>query len=183
MNGAIIEKSDLYQKICLFVRHLTSTSWKIVLWSIYHRNLLDRNYFQRVIGSDVWHEMCQNISLRHFSICSQPELICWEGSCHAVLLRKLEIALKDHQGDEAWETFKDIKRLYGFPSHSLVSRLITELSYSLNPCWLQKACDLVYSILKEKSDLLHSDSLTKLYLSLSRAQMPIPASMILRLML
>lgn len=170
-------------KSCLFVRCLTSIGRKTVLRSIDHKSLLDRNYFQRVIGSDVHHKMCQNVSLQHFSISSQPELICWEGSCHAVLLRKLEIALKDHQVDEAWETFKDIKRLYGFPSHSLVSRLITELSYSSNPHWLQKACDLVYLILKEKSDLLHSDSLTKLSLSLSRAQMPIPASMILRLML
>ena len=120
-------------KSCLFVRCLTSIGRKTVLRSIDHKSLLDRNYFQRIIGSDVHHKMCQNVSLQHFSISSQPELICWEGSCHAVLLRKLEIALKDHQGDEAWETFEDIKRLHGFPSHSLVTRLITELSYSSNP--------------------------------------------------
>ena len=170
-------------KSCLFVRQLTSIRWKTVLSSFDRKILSDRNSFQKVIGSDVPHKMCQNVSLQHFSISSQPESICWEGSCHAVLLRKLEIALKDHQLDEAWETFKDFKRLYGFPSHSLVSRLITELSYSSHSHWLQKACDLVNLILKEKSDLIHSDSLDKLSLSLSRGQMPIPASMILRLML
>ncbi|RVW18061.1 Pentatricopeptide repeat-containing protein [Vitis vinifera] len=95
MNGTIIEKSDQCHE------------------ELFICKMLDFN----------WSEDClKNVSLQHFSISSQPELICWEGSCHAVLLRKLEIALKDHQGDEAWETFEDIKRLYGFPSHSLATR-------------------------------------------------------------
>lgn len=168
---------------CSFLWHLASTSQDTVLRSIDCKKFLYRNYFQRVIRSDVHHTMCQNISVQIFSISSQAEVLGWEGSCHAVLLKKLDIALKDHQVDEAWETFKDIKRLYGFPSHSLVIRFIIELSYSSNPQWLQKACDLVCLIMKERSDLLPYDSLTKLSLSLSRAGMPIPASMILRLML
>ncbi|TXG51250.1 hypothetical protein EZV62_023774 [Acer yangbiense] len=62
-------------------------------------------------------------------------------------------------------------------------RFITELYYSSEPYWLKKACDLVFVILKEKSDLLKPDILTKLSLSLARAQMPVPASKMLRLML
>ncbi|KAH7549702.1 hypothetical protein ACOSP7_025389 [Xanthoceras sorbifolium] len=111
------------------------------------------------------------------------EKLCWEGSSQGVLLRKVESALKNHQLDEAWETFNDLKRLYAFPEHSIVSRLITELSYASEPHWLKKACNLVFVILKEKSDLLKPDILTKLSLSLARAQMPIPASAMLRLML
>nr|KYP51482.1 Pentatricopeptide repeat-containing protein At4g17616 family [Cajanus cajan] len=48
---------------------------------------------------------------------------------------------------------------------------------------MRKACDLVLQIVKEKSGLLHADTLTKLALSLARLQMPSPASVILRLML
>lgn len=181
--AVLLRKASCGTSSCLFVRYLTSICWKSVFSSIDDKRLPDRNYFPSVVGLDLPHKMCRKVSLQHFSVSTQPELICWEGSCHAVLLKKLETALKDHQIDEAWESFKDIKRLYGFPSHSLVSRLITELSYSSNPHWLRKACDLVYLILKEKSDLLHSDSLTKLSLSLSRDQMPVPACTILRLML
>ncbi|KAL4324568.1 hypothetical protein GQ457_11G031390 [Hibiscus cannabinus] len=123
---------------------------------------------------------------------SRPQFFCratcaerlsWEGSSHEVLLSKLENALKDLKLDEAWETFNDFKRLYGFPSHLLVSRFITQLSYSTTPHWLLKACDLVMMVLKEKSNHLQPDMLTKLVLSLARAQMPVPLSMILRLML
>jgi hypothetical protein len=59
--------------------------------------------------------------------------------------------------------------LYGFPNDSLVGRLITELSYSSDPNWLQKACDLVLIVLKETSGLLQPDILTKLSLSLARS--------------
>ncbi|GMQ04603.1 hypothetical protein CsSME_00049963 [Camellia sinensis var. sinensis] len=64
-----------------------------------------------------------------------------------------------------------------------MSTLLLELSYSSDPHWLEKACDLVFLIQKEKSDLVRSDFLIKLSLSLARAQMPVSASMIFRLML
>ncbi|GMP55146.1 hypothetical protein CsSME_00020054 [Camellia sinensis var. sinensis] len=64
-----------------------------------------------------------------------------------------------------------------------MSTLLLGLSYSSDPHWLQKACDLVFLIQKEKSDLVRSDFLIKLSLSLARAQMPVSASMIFRLML
>ncbi|GFZ00846.1 pentatricopeptide repeat (PPR) superfamily protein [Actinidia rufa] len=119
---------------------------------------------------------------RHFFTSTKTESIHWEGS-QTVLLRNLEVALKDHQVDEAWEAYNDFRKLHGFPNHSLTSRLIIELSYSSDPQLLQRACDLVFLLLKEKSGLVRSDLLTKLSLSLARAEMPVPASMIFRLML
>lgn len=124
--------------------------------------------------------ICRHLS---FSPATSLERLSWEGSSHTVLLTKLENALKDLKLDEAWETFNDFIRLYGFPNHLLVSRFITQLSYSSSPCSLQKAYDLGMMVLKEKSYHLQPDILVKLALSLSRAQMPIPSSTILRLVL
>ncbi|XP_057978241.1 pentatricopeptide repeat-containing protein At4g17616 [Malania oleifera] len=134
--------------------------------------------------SDPSRKQYHNPLRQNFPTCIPPGKLSREGSSCGVLLRKLEIALKDHQVDEAWEVFNDYKSLYGFPNRPLVGRLITELSYSSNHQWLRKASDLVFFISKEKrSDLLQLDFLTKLFLSLARAQMPIPATRILWLML
>ncbi|CAH9115224.1 unnamed protein product [Cuscuta europaea] len=113
----------------------------------------------------------------------KPEKLCWQGSSHDVLLTNLKVALMHHNIDEAWDTYKDFKRLYGFPDHSLVTRLVTELAYSSDSYWLKKACNLVISIRKDNFGLLRPDLLTKLSLSLARAQMPIRASTVLRLIL
>lgn len=126
---------------------------------------------------------CRNMFLLSFSTGTSSERICWEGSSHSILSRKLETALKDHQMVEAWESFNDFKSLYGFPSDNLLARLITDLTYSSDSHWLHKAYDLVLLVLKEKTGVLHSDVLTKLSLSLARSQMPMPATVILRLML
>lgn len=139
--------------------------------------------FHRFQVLDIFCKLNQFVNFQPFSSSTHPERICWEVSSHAILLRKLEVALEDRQLDEAWVTFNDFKSLYGFPIDSLMSRLITELSYSSDPYWLQKACTLVLQISKEKANLLKTEVLTKLAISLARAQMPIPASMILRVML
>ena len=109
--------------------------------------------------------------------------LCWGGSSHTVLLGKLEIALRDHQIDEAWELFNDFRRLYGFPKDNILLMLISQLSYTFDCNWLQKACNLVLQIWKEKPVVLQLNALTKLTLGLARSQMPIPASEMLRLML
>ncbi|KAF7828496.1 pentatricopeptide repeat-containing protein [Senna tora] len=121
--------------------------------------------------------------MQKFSTCKQIEKLPWEGSSHEILLMKLENSLKNHQVHEAWEFFHDFKSLYGYPTVCLVNQLIVQLSYSSNHVWLRKACELTLQIVKEKSNLLQVDTLTKLALSLARLQMPVPASMILRLML
>ncbi|GAV85267.1 PPR domain-containing protein/PPR_2 domain-containing protein/PPR_3 domain-containing protein [Cephalotus follicularis] len=121
--------------------------------------------------------------VRFFCTRIQPKHLCWQGSTHTALLGKLEVALKNRQADEAWETFNDYKTLFGFPDHSILNRFLSTLAYSSDPRWLQKAADLVLMISKEKSNSLQLDILTKLSLCLARAQMPVPASMILRFML
>ncbi|CAL1386707.1 unnamed protein product [Linum trigynum] len=114
----------------------------------------------------------------------QHERLSWEVSPRAVLLRKLETALHDHQLDEAWVNFNGFKTLYGFPPDDLTSKLIMEFSYSADPCWLQRAYNLAVLICEEHSKKsLQVDILTKLSLPLARAQMPVPASVTLRLML
>ncbi|XP_058104113.1 pentatricopeptide repeat-containing protein At4g17616 [Magnolia sinica] len=119
---------------------------------------------------------------RHFATTLQPG-ISWEVPSRTTLLNKLEIALKGHHLDEAWGIFNDFKTLHGFPKQCLVHKLIIEMSYSSDYRWLCKAHDLVLVILKERSDLLHYDFLIRLALVLARAQMPIPASTVVRVML
>ncbi|KAJ4721586.1 Pentatricopeptide repeat [Melia azedarach] len=156
----------------------------LLVTSAIQETMLINNSFESFRVSDPLCTYHQLLSLQCF--CSSSvwqDKLCWEGPSCGVLLRKLELALKSHQMDEAWETFNDLKRLYGYPEHDTVNRFITELSYSSESHWLQKAHDLVFIILKEKSNLLEFDVLANLSLSLARAQMPIPASMILRLML
>lgn len=79
--------------------------------------------------------------------------------------------------------YKEFKRLHDFPSQYLVAGLITVLSYSSDSKCLCKACDLVLSISIEKPGILEPDLMTKLTLSSARAQIPVPASTVLRLML
>lgn len=133
--------------------------------------------------TELCYELYRGGSRLQFSTSIHPEKLSWECSTSTVLLKKIGASLQEHQLGESWEAFNDFKRLYGFPDKSLISRLIIELSYSSDPRWLQKASDLVFLMQKEKLDLLNSDLLTKLSLSLARAQMPIRSSMILRLLL
>ncbi|XP_028762282.1 pentatricopeptide repeat-containing protein At4g17616-like [Neltuma alba] len=148
-------------------------------------NIYDFVYNFRLRGSQESHGHCIQFvgSLQNFSTCNHCERLSWEGSSREILLRKLESSLKSHQVQEAWEYFHDFKSLYGFPVGCLVNQLVVQLSYTSNHVWLRKACDLALQIVKEKSNLLQADTLTKLALSLARLQMPVPASMILRLML
>ncbi|KAL3818996.1 hypothetical protein ACJIZ3_004901 [Penstemon smallii] len=117
------------------------------------------------------------------TIGTKLEKVWHKGPPRSILLGNLDRALKEHQVDEAWETYKDFKRLYGFPDQFLMANLITEMSYSSNSKCLRNACDLVVSISKEKSVLLKAEMMTKLLLSLARAQISVSASRILRLML
>ncbi|PIA65563.1 hypothetical protein AQUCO_00100807v1 [Aquilegia coerulea] len=104
-------------------------------------------------------------------------------SSNEILLNKLENAIKQNQLSEACEVFADFKRLHGFPSNLIISKLITQLSYSFDSYWLKKGYDLVLLIYKQKSHLLCYDFLAKLAISLARDQVPIHASTVLRIML
>ncbi|XP_073129482.1 pentatricopeptide repeat-containing protein At4g17616 [Henckelia pumila] len=138
-------------------------------------------YFQLLGG---YSKLYGNPFSRYLSIIgAKPEKLRLKGSSDSILMRKLEGALKERQLDEAWKTYQDFKRLYGFPGQILVSNLITELSYSTESKCLRRAFDLVLSISTEKKISLHPDLMTKLVLSLARSQIPVRASTIFRLML
>ncbi|CAH8381126.1 unnamed protein product [Eruca vesicaria subsp. sativa] len=113
----------------------------------------------------------------------QPAKLTWEASSQVILKKKLETALKDHRVDDAWDVFKDYKRLYGFPDSVIMNRFVTVFSYSSDSNWLCKADDLTRLALKQNSGLINVDALTKLSLSLARAQMSESACNILRTML
>ncbi|KAL8542735.1 hypothetical protein ACS0TY_003568 [Phlomoides rotata] len=117
------------------------------------------------------------------SIGATLENLCSSGSSRWSLLGKLERALKAHKVDEAWESYKNFKSHYGFPDQLLVANLITESSYSPSSRCLRMACDLLLTISKEKPVLLRREMMIKLVLSLARAQIPVPTSCVLRLML
>ncbi|XP_020875200.1 pentatricopeptide repeat-containing protein At4g17616 [Arabidopsis lyrata subsp. lyrata] len=113
----------------------------------------------------------------------EPARLSWEVSSQVILKKKLETALKDHRVDDAWDVFKDFKRLYGFPESVIMNRFVTVLSYSSDSGWLCKASDLTRLALKQNPGMLSGDVLTKLSLSLARAQMVESACSILRIML
>ncbi|XP_058204459.1 pentatricopeptide repeat-containing protein At4g17616 [Rhododendron vialii] len=161
------------------VIHFCSVTQKTDLRSICDRGYVCNHHFKNLRVFKTSHKHF----LQHYCTPIKTGSICWEGSSRTILLRKLEVALKEHQVSEAWEAYSDFKNLYGFPNQYLMNELMTELSYSSDPNWLHRACDLVFLVLKEKRDLLRPDLLIKLSLSLARAQLPGPTSMILRLML
>ncbi|KAI5317737.1 hypothetical protein L3X38_037444 [Prunus dulcis] len=156
---------------------------RTALISNYDRESVLSRKIEKPVVSSVRYEQHQISSTRDFCASVQPERLCWEGSSHAIMLKRLKKALKEQQVNEAWESFIDFKRLHGFPEDFIIRKLITELCYSSDPHWLLKACDIVLVILKERSDILQSDILAKLSLSLARSQMPKPATMILRILL
>ncbi|KAK1261766.1 Pentatricopeptide repeat-containing protein [Acorus gramineus] len=99
------------------------------------------------------------------------------------LQSKLEMSIKDGQLDEAWEAFEEFISLYGFPKLTLLTQFIVLLSYSSDPLWLQKAYDVVLTVLEKRPGFLHPDSLSRLALNLARIQMPVPSATLLRVML
>ncbi|KAA0036792.1 hypothetical protein IC582_007610 [Cucumis melo] len=147
------------------------------------KKLILLNFFGNSTVTELWNTKSQIPFFRCVSTSVHPTKLCWGGSSYDVLLGKLEIALKDHQIDEAWELFSDFRRLYGFPNDKFLLMLVSQLSYTSDCKRLHKAYNLVLQNWKEKPVVLQLDTLTKLGLGLARSQMPIPASEILRLML
>jgi pentatricopeptide repeat protein len=102
----------------------------------------------------------------------------------AILAEELENALNEQRIEDALKGYEIYKQLEDFPRKSLVNRLISVLAYSGDSTWLEKAYAVVISIMEEKKQrqLLDREALTHLCLSLARAQMPVPASTVLRVM-
>lgn len=140
------------------------------------------SHLQFILQGHVFFHQLNSFSQK-ISTSSHCERLSWERSTEQILLSKLKLALRNHQLQEALETFHDFRTLYGYPEVNLLNQFIVQLCYSSNHVWVRKSSDLALKIVEEKSCLLHVDTLTKLALSLARMQMPSPASVILRLML
>lgn len=124
----------------------------------------------------------------HFSegistVCAPQENLCSKGPSRWSLLGKLERDLKEHKVDEAWKTYNNFVHVYGFPDQVLVANLITESSYSSEPKCLRMACALVLKLSKERPVFLKPELMTKLVISLARAQILSRAASVLRVML
>lgn len=150
---------------------------------VVHNAHIIKNSCRTYQGTNVCHRQCNIAYLRHFCTSTEKGEICWEGSNDDSVLKRLENALLDCKDDEVWAVFSKYKSLYGFPPPSTLSKLISGLSYSSDHRSLLKACNIVFKIAKENPKSLQHDSLSWLCLSLGRAQMPVPASKMLRLML
>ncbi|KGN60446.1 pentatricopeptide repeat-containing protein At4g17616 [Cucumis sativus] len=162
---------------------LVSALQSFALISACREKLIFLKFFGNSRVTELWYTKSQVPFFRCVSTYVHPTKLCWGGSSYDVLLGKLEIALKDHQIDEAWELFSDFRKLYGFPNDNFLLMLVSQLSYTSDCKRLHKAYNLVLQNWKEKPVVLQLDTLTKLVLGLARSQMPIPASEILRLML
>jgi pentatricopeptide repeat protein len=101
-----------------------------------------------------------------------------------MLTEELENALDEQRMEDAMKGYEHYKQLEGFPRKSLVNRLISVLAHSGDTKWLEKAYAVVLSIVTEKKQrqLLDREALTQLCLRLASAQMPVPASTVLRTM-
>ncbi|KAK9136965.1 hypothetical protein Sjap_007559 [Stephania japonica] len=86
-------------------------------------------------------------------------------------------ALSSLSSSSSWVALSDFKTLHGFPDKSLIIKLIDQLPYSFDSVWLRKTYEIVVLI------YFHYDSMARLALCLSRGQMPVPASTVLRIML
>ncbi|CAK9133872.1 unnamed protein product [Ilex paraguariensis] len=154
-----------YIKRYLLFSHVVPITQRNSLRPIYQLEFTFYHSLGKFREPDLRFELYQKPTIQHLCTSVQPERLCWEGSSHDVLLKKLEIALKNYQVDEAWDAYKDFKSLYDFPSHSLMNKLMTVLSYSSEPKWLKRMCDLVVLIRIEKPNLLPLDLLRKLAIS------------------
>ncbi|RCV13120.1 hypothetical protein SETIT_2G321700v2 [Setaria italica] len=114
---------------------------------------------------------------------STSKVLPWETPSRETLLRKIDGALKDGNVEEALQSFGNYKKLHGLPEPRVLNSVIVSLSYMSSRRWLQRAFDLVLSVHQINSNVLNCGSLMRLALALARDQMPVPASMVLRIIL
>lgn len=119
---------------------------------------------------------------RQFSSTASARILARDRDTGA-MAERLQKAIESRRVEDAWPTYVQLKKLVGFPTRLILNRLIIVSSYSENSKWLKKAYTLVFTVLKERKwELLGRDALTLLCVGLARAQMPVDASTILRIM-
>lgn len=186
MALSTVKEIKMYLRCIKFSRldlHAISSMNMFALGVINNRASAIRYAFSTYQESNLCRQQSKIPYVKEFSTIIQPQHLSGEVFGPDVMLEKLESTLRESKCEGAWRVFMEFKSVYGFPAPCVVSKLITGLSYSSDRRLLQKAYELVFKIARERSELLQHDTLSRLCLSLGRAQMFVPASKILRFML
>ena len=94
---------------------------------------------------------------RRYISTSTSKVLPWEASSRETLLRKIDSAMKDGDGnvEEALHSFGNYKKLHDLPEPQVLNSLIVSLSYMSSRRWLQRAFDMVLSVHQINSNLLN----------------------------
>ncbi|TXG70628.1 hypothetical protein EZV62_005563 [Acer yangbiense] len=99
----------------------------------------------------------------------------------AKLSVEIENAIDERRYDDTWKLFEQHMQMEGFPRKSIVNKLLTSFTESLEAKWLEKAYGLVEQAFEEsKHNLMEKETLIYLSLGLAKCGSPIPASTVLR---
>ena len=94
---------------------------------------------------------------RRYISTSTSKVLPWEASSCETLLRKIDSAMKDGDGnvEEALHSFGNYKKLHDLPEPQVLNSMIVSLSYMSSRRWLQRAFDMVLSVHQINSNLLN----------------------------
>ncbi|KAL7592285.1 hypothetical protein Lser_V15G33642 [Lactuca serriola] len=99
----------------------------------------------------------------------------------AKLSEEIQNALDEHKLNEAWNLHEQHMNMEGFPRKSVVNKLLTTSSQSLQLQYIERAYHLVEKAIEEhKQNLLEKTTLIYLSLCLAKANLPVHAATVLR---
>ncbi|RDX88697.1 Pentatricopeptide repeat-containing protein, mitochondrial, partial [Mucuna pruriens] len=138
-----------------------------------------------------------NSSSQAFTVASENKFtlqgVCFSSVAERILVQardpakvSLEIqnAIDANQLDNSWKLFEQHMHMEGFPRKSITSKLVTSCMDSLNIKYLGKAYELVERAIEEgKQGLSENEVLIYLSFGLTKARLPVPASIVLRKMI
>lgn len=86
--------------------------------------------------------------------------------------------------DDVWRLFEQHMQMEGFPRKSVVKQMLICFAQSLDTHWLEKAYGLVEQAIEGgKQTLFEKETLLYLSLALARSGLPVPASVIMRILI
>lgn len=99
----------------------------------------------------------------------------------AKLCMQLEFAIDERRYSDAWNLYKQHMQIEGFPRKSIVNKLLTGFTESLDSHWLEKAYNLVEMAIEEsRQNLLQKETLVYLSFGLAKCGLPIASSTLIR---
>ncbi|CAL9049939.1 unnamed protein product, partial [Musa banksii] len=114
-----------------------------------------------------------------FSTMSEPILVQAHDPSQVAL--ELEHALEEQRFEDAWKAYEKHVHMDGLPRKSVLSKLLTSFAESCHARWLNNAYSVVELAFQEKKhDLMEKEPLIYLAFILSRSELPVLASNIMR---